>query len=132
MKHFKLAGLALLLSLTTLLVACGAGKPESAAKDFYGYVADGKTDKAVDMFSYGDLKDTEMTTARGKVTVIVGQMQATISGAKGLDSVNIDNVQKPDDDTANVTSTLKFGDGSQKKDTLHLVREDGHWKIKLR
>ncbi|TCV96056.1 uncharacterized protein DUF4878 [Luteibacter rhizovicinus] len=132
MKYLKVSVTAFLLSIALLLAACGAGTPERAAKDFYGYIADGKTDKAIDMFSYSDVKDTEMSAARGKVTMIVGEMQARIAGAKGLKSVDVDNVENPTDTTANVAVTLKLGDGTQKKDTLHLVREDGSWKVKLR
>ena len=61
--------------------------------------------------------------------MIVGEMQATISKAGGLDSVQVEQVNQTDANHAKVTVTLKLGNDTQRKETLVLIREKGAWKV---
>lgn len=120
----------LLLALFALLVGCGAGKPEKFAQRFYQTVAEGKVDRAVDMFSFEGVREAEMTTARGKVTMAVGEMQARITRGGGLDSVEVVSVTE-NPEGVRVHSRLKLKNGGSLDDYLQLAREGREWKIRL-
>lgn len=116
-----------------LLGACGAShQPAGFAQEFYQTIASGKTDEAIALFSIGDIKAAEMTAARGKFMMVIGQMQAQIKANGGLASVEAGQVTQASDDEAQVAVTLQYKNGKTKAENLHLVREDGKWKVKLR
>lgn len=117
---------------TAALAGCGAGKPEAATTRFYKLVDGKKVDEAIEMFSTKDIAAEQMTTARGKFTTMIGQMQATMAANGGLDEVAIDNVEQANENSARVRSTLKFKNGKTKQDNMNMVREDGKWRISVK
>jgi hypothetical protein len=122
-----------MISLALLLAACGSNnKPEDFTKQFYQTIAAGKIDQAVGMFSYQDVKESDMTTARGKVTMVVGHMQSKIEESGGLKSVEILSVETAGDTQANIEVKLHFNNGSSETDRLRLIREQDGWKIQLK
>lgn len=112
-----------------LLSACSNETPESFSKHFFEALATGKTDKAINMFSLDEVKENEMTTARGKLMMVVGGMQSYINQNGGLKSVDIMSVQEYPE-YVGVHVRLQFGNGTQKNEILKLTHQDGDWKLK--
>lgn len=130
MKQFRLR-LVWLAFLTALLAACSASGPEAFTKHYYATISEGETEQILELFSYKDMEQAQMTAARGKVTMMVGMMQAGVKTAGGIEEVEIVKVNQTDDDHATVDHILHMGDGTSSEETLNLVRVDGEWKVAL-
>lgn len=118
------------LSLFALALAgCGAS-PENVVEKFYKAVADNRAEDAIAHFSLKDVKENDMTAAKGKLIMVVGEQYSRIQSKGGLDSIKTSLVQQ-EGDRASVKVELKFKDGSSTEETMKLIKEDG-WKIFLR
>lgn len=123
----------LAVSATALFSACSAGKPEDAPSAFYKASAAGEVEKAMEYVSFANFKAEEMVAAKGKVQMVIGQVQQMVASNDGLDKVEvIDSVMGDDGNSARVTSKLFYKNGASRADTVNLVKEDGKWKIKLK
>ena len=115
------------------LAACSGGSPESTIESFYKAAADGDVEKAAEQISFASVPAAQMTAAKGKVQMIVGEMQSRIQANDGLDSVEI--VESKIDDekkTARVRSRIVFNNGKDQTENHRLINEDGDWKILLK
>jgi len=125
---------ALFLALMALvLTACSGGKPESTVEDFYRAAAKGDVDKATALISFASVPAAQMVQAKGKVQMIVGEMQSRIQANDGLDGVEIlESRQDESGKSATVRAKVKFKNGKDQTETHRLVDEDGGWKILLK
>jgi hypothetical protein len=114
-----------------LLAACSPQPPEDVVKDFMKAVAANKVDDATRYFALADVKENDMTTAKGKIQMMAGQQYAEMQKNDGLDSISATTV-KIEGDRASVTVELKFKNGKTRKDRFNLAQESGKWKIVLK
>jgi hypothetical protein len=124
--------LALWMSLFALsLAGCAPASPDSVVQNFWKAVADNRVDEAVGYFSLKDVKENDLTSAKGKVQMIVGQLHSDIQKKGGLESV-LTTVGEQTDTTAKVKAEVKFKNGTSKSENFNLVKDsDGSWRIKL-
>ena len=118
----------------TLIAACSSQTPESVANDFIKAAASNRVDEAVGYFSLENVKENDLTAAKGKLLMIVGQLYSSIQSEGGLDSVSstlVDNNGK-NDNTARVNVEMKFKNGKTKTEHFILAKESGKWKIKIK
>ncbi|WP_251977442.1 DUF4878 domain-containing protein [Salinicola avicenniae] len=129
MKRFALYPLFLLMTAMTL-VACSGGDPESTASAFYEAAAEGDVDGAVELISFAGVGANEMVQAKGKVQMIVGNLESRVAANDGLDTVETLETQVSEDgQTAVVRSRITFGNGKSTSENTRLVKEDGDWKV---
>jgi len=122
------AGFLLLASL--LLAACSSSKPEAAVEAFFHAAAKRDVDKAMDYLAFGELSDSELFQAKGKVQMIVGQIAETIDKNDGLKGFEVvESTVDEDGQSARVKLKLIFNNGQEQTDSSKLRREDGKWKI---
>ena len=122
--------LVLWISLFALALAGCSSSPEDVVKDFYKAVADNRVEDAVGYFSLQGIKENDLTQAKGKFQMMVGELHSTIKARGGLDSV-LATPGEQKDDSVRVEVELKFKNGTTKKESLKLAKESGKWKIRL-
>jgi len=133
MTAARLVSIFWMAALSVLLVACSAGKPESTIEAFYRAAAKGDVEKATELISFGNVPAGQMVQAKGKVQMIVGEMQRRIQANDGLDTIEMVDVKVDEaGKTAAVRSKVKFKNGKEQVENHRLVKEDGDWKIQLR
>jgi len=115
------------------LTACSSGKPESTVETFYEAAAKGDVEKATEQISFSSVPAAQMMAAKGKVQMIVGEMQARIQANDGLDSVEIlESKINEEGKLATVRSKVKFKNGKEQTENHRLIKEDDSWKILLK
>lgn len=125
--------LAFTLLCLVLLAACSGGKPESVVETFYQAVAKGEVDDAMRQISFANVPADRVVQARGKVQMIVGEMQNRMQANDGLDRIEI--LETSVDDariSADVRTRVHFRNGREDTQIHRLVKDDGDWKIQLR
>lgn len=121
------------LFFALMLAACSGGKPESVVETFYKAAAKGDVELATKQIALAQVPASEMTMAKGKIQMIVGEMQQRVAANDGLDKVEIIEVTVNDDKkTAQVRSKLVYNNGKDTVSNNNLVKEDGDWKISLK
>ncbi|MDR2129240.1 MAG: DUF4878 domain-containing protein [Burkholderiaceae bacterium] len=118
--------------LGALLAACGASSPESTVKDFYKAIADNRTDDAMALILIEDVKQSNLTAAKGKLQMMFGMLAAEIEKGGGLKSIETKIISQ-EGDVAVVEATLVLGNDKQEKaGKTNLVKKDGRWMIQLK
>lgn len=131
MKRYALYPIALLI-LAVLLTACSGGEPENTVEAFFKASADGDTEKAIDQISFASVGADEMVAAKGKVQMIVGDLQQRINANDGLDSVETLNSDISENgEQATIQSRITFGNGKTTDETTRLIKDGDDWKISL-
>ena len=130
--HRSLHFLAIAL-FTLLLAACSGGKPETTMERFYTAAAEGDVEKATKEISFDDTPAEQMMQAKGKVQMIVGEMQNRINANDGLDKIEVvSSTISEDGKTAKVQVKLVYRNGKSSTEASDLLKGDDGWKIKLR
>ncbi|KLI98708.1 DUF4878 domain-containing protein [Luteimonas sp. FCS-9] len=133
MRRFRLSAVFFLMFATLALAACSSGKPEAAVEAFYEAAAKGDVEKATAQVSFADVPANGMVQAKGKVQMIVGEMQSRIDANDGLDEVEVlESTVDEGGETARVQVRVVFANGKDLTETHRMVRDDGKWKIRLR
>ncbi|MGV8399276.1 DUF4878 domain-containing protein [Pseudomonas aeruginosa] len=115
-----------------LLGACSGGKPESTIDAFYRAAAKGDVEAATKLMSFANVPAAKMVQAKGKVQMIVGEMQTRIQANDGLDTMTVVQTQTDEkDENAVVLVELRFKNGKTQKQNHRLIKEDGSWKLLL-
>ena len=114
-----------------LLAACSPKSPESVAKDYITAVANKRIDEAVEYFALEDIKENDLTAAKGKFQMVAGSQYAKIQENGGLDSVSTSLIDN-EDNIARVEVKMKYKNGKTRDETFKLTQESGKWKIKLK
>jgi len=111
--------------LVLFLTGCSSG-PDGTVKAFFKALDAGKVEEAVGYLSSSTLSTLGHDKWRSALASAAKEMQ----DKGGLSSIKI--VDKSvHGDVATVTVKLTFGDGSSETDTIHLLKEDGDWKIDM-
>jgi phage shock protein A len=119
--------------LVAALSACSGGKPEDTLEAFYRAAEKGDVEKATKQVSLANVKDAQLTQAKGKVQMIVGEVQGKLKANGGFDSLEVvESKVDPDGKTADLRVKLKFGNGTDKQERARLVKESDGWKIVIR
>lgn len=127
LSTFFLAAFALMLS------ACSGGQPESVVESFYKAAADGDVEKATDLIAFKNVPAAQMVQAKGKVQMIVGEMQNRINANGGLDEVEIlESKVAESKKTAVVRAKIKYKNGKDQTQSHNVIDEDGSWKLLLK
>jgi len=137
MPHFlalvprRLVALAGALCACLLLAACSSSPtPETVVRDFINAAANNRVEEAIGYFSLEGVKGNDLTAAKGKLMMVVGDFYSRIEGNGGLDSVST-SLAENKDNTARVEAVMKFKNGQTKKERFDLIQESGQWKIHL-
>jgi PBP1b-binding outer membrane lipoprotein LpoB len=119
--------------LAMLLASCSGGKPESTLEAFYQAAAKGDVEKATELVSFENTPATQMVRAKGKVQIIIGEMQQRIDANDGLDRIEtVSSKIDPDGKHAVVEVKLVFKNGKDVAETSKLVKGEHGWKISLK
>ncbi|MDN3525278.1 DUF4878 domain-containing protein [Halomonas sabkhae] len=122
------------MALALLLIACSASAdtPEETIKAFYKTIAANDVEGAIDYISLVDVKESEMTQARGKLQMMVGNFHSKAEKRGGLASVEVLAVSRNEDGTeADVDVRLTYGNGDTQENQDNLIKEDGDWKLSI-
>jgi hypothetical protein len=114
-----------------LLAACSSQTPESVASDYMKAVANNRIDEAIGYFSLEDIKENDLTAAKGKMQMIAGAQYSAIQEQGGMKSVSSTLLEKKDN-LAEVEVEVTYKNNETRKDRMTLTKESGAWKIKLK
>ena len=124
--------LLLWMSLFALaLTACSSASPEDVVKNFFEAAAANRVDEAIEYFSLKNVKENDLTAAKGKLQMIVGQTYSNIQKNDGLNSITTTLVEQKED-TARVKVELTFKNGKSHSQHSNLVKDSGKWKLALK
>jgi hypothetical protein len=119
-------------ALALALSACGSPpSPENTVQSYFKAVDGNRVEEAVDLFSLKDVKQNDLTMAKGKLQMIVGEQYSNTKKAGGLESVKTKLVEQKED-TAVVEAEIRYKNGRIRTEKLTLVKESGAWKLKLK
>ena len=111
------------------LIGCSV-PPEDIVEKYYKAAADNNVDKAISCFSLKNIDETEITTAKGKLQMIIGGYYQEIQKNGGLASVKTALVEQ-EGDTATVNAIVTFKNGQTDEQRFNLIKDNG-WKITLK
>lgn len=115
-----------ILVLAALLIACSApDQPAQTVDAFVHAVAENDLDKALDLFA---LEGIPPEFARPKFQMIMTDARRPLVRAGGLKSIT-SKTTRQDDNSAQVTSKVTYGNGNSDETTFDLVKEEGRWKL---
>ena len=115
------------------LSACSGGKPEDTLEKFYRAAEKGDVETATKQIYLSNVKDAQLTQAKGKVQMIVGEVQGKLKANGGFDSIEaIESKIDPEGKSANLRVKLKFKNGTDKQDNARLMKDSDGWKIVIR
>jgi hypothetical protein len=119
--------------MTLALAACSSNSsPESTLQAFYQAAANADVEKATALISFRDVPAAKMVAAKGKVQMIVGEMQATVQANGGLDKVEILETKMDEaGQTATIKAKLTYKNGKEHNERHTLRKEDDGWKLVL-
>lgn len=99
--------------------------PSSVVKNFNYSIEAGKTEDAISLLS---TKTKQMFG--GKFYAYIPQKSVEIKKKGGISS--IETQENITGDTASVTYTVTYGDGSSEEEKADLIKEDGKWKLTVK
>ncbi|VFR49500.1 hypothetical protein ANT2_2568 [plant metagenome] len=123
----------MLAAFSALLSACSGGSPESVVETFYKAAAKGDTDTAVKQISFAKMDAGQTNQAKGKVQMMVGEMQRRADANGGLDKVEVlESKIEENGESARVRVKLVFKNGKTSDESGRLLKDDGDWKMALK
>ena len=123
------AWLAPVLAGLLLLAGCAGRGPEAVVSRFYHAVAAGDIGTAAALIHVDETDNDDAIRAQTHTYLALVSIQAEITLAGGLDAIEIDKVDVPDDARRTVHITLHFGNGRTQTDTTTLIKTDTGWMI---
>lgn len=126
-------GIWLALFAVALTACSGSGKPEATVEALYRAAEKGDVEKAIAQISFSQVPADQQVQAKGKVQMIVGEMQRRITQNGGIAKIETLNSTIDDATKSAVLRTrLEFKNGKDVTETHRLVQEDGAWKLRLK
>ena len=123
-----------LLALIAIFVLAGCGSdPKGVAEDFVRalYEGDSKTLVAVINIPDKDRSDDgAMKMINGKLIQMAGAGKEEASKRGGLKSVSGE-LQTNSEESAMVKVTVSFKNGTNRTESVKLIKKDGKWKVSL-
>jgi hypothetical protein len=115
--------------LAFLLCACGQS-PEGTAEAYLRAVAENRVEDAINFYSLKDVRENDLTTARGKLQMIIGEQYSRIKARGGLKSLTT-NLVEQEGNEAKVEVEIRYENGDTEKANFRLTKESGDWKLHL-
>ena len=123
---------ALLALACCVVVSCASGEQEGtpghAVQQFYDHLNEGRYDAATELYgseARGLIDDPAFSSEDAFHEFALAETkQRTVSGVNVIDS-------QTDEAEAEVEYEVRYEDGSSKRGTIRLTREDGVWKLGL-
>jgi hypothetical protein len=115
--------------LGSFLVACGSS-PENTVKAYLNAVADNRVEEAVAFHSLKDVKENDLTMAKGKLQMVVGEQYSKIKESGGLQSVETKIISQ-EEDKATVEVRIVYDNDKEETPQFKLIKENGDWKIQI-
>ncbi|HSL84959.1 MAG TPA: DUF4878 domain-containing protein [Thermoanaerobaculia bacterium] len=117
-------GTAIACLALVLVSGCLPSGPAQTAREFYDNVGAGEIEAAIDLLS----SQIVSQLGREKLRAGLRELARDIQGKGGIEKVEVTE-ESVQGEIATVSVTVRFGDGSTESETMHLVREDGAWRI---
>ena len=114
--------------MALVFAACASSTPEAATKKYLQCMQKGEYAAMLDqMYFKNGITDEQKAELLGMVEE---KAKAEVEKKGGIASFEIGEIEMAEDGkTANVSYTLKYGDGSTKEDNEDLIQVDGKWMI---
>ena len=123
-----------LLALIAIFVLAGCGSdPKGVAEDFVRALYEGDSKTLVDIIDIPDKDrsdDGSMQMINGKLMQMAGAGKEETSKRDGLKSVSGE-LQNSDEKSALVKVAVSFKNGTNRTESVKLVKKDGKWKVAL-
>ena len=123
-----------LLALIAIFVLAGCGSdPKGVAEDFVRALYEGDSKTLVDAIDIPDKDrsdDGSMQMINGKLMQMAGAGKEEASKRDGLKGVSGE-LQNSDEKSALVKVTVSFKNGTNRTESVKLVKKDGKWKVSL-
>ena len=123
-----------LLALIAIFVLAGCGSdPKSVAEDFIRALYEGDSKTLVDAIDIPDKNrsdDGSMQMINGKLIQMAGAGKEEASKRDGLKGVSGE-LQNSDEKSALVKVAVSFKNGTNRTESVKLVKKDGKWKVSL-
>lgn len=117
------------LALVVLtFVSCSKNSPEGVIQQYVADIQAGQYEDAIDLFYFK--KPLTDSQKQQYATMLRDKLGKELDKKGGISGVEITNVEMAEDgESANVSYTIKYGDGSAKASTDKVVKVDGDWKL---
>ena len=117
------------LALVVLtFVSCSKNSPEGVIQQYVADIQAGQYEDAIDLFYFK--KSLTDSQKQQYATMLRDKLGKELDKKGGISGVEIKNVEMAEDgESANVSYTIKYGDGSAKASTDKVVKVDGDWKL---
>ena len=123
-----------LFALIAIFVLAGCGSdPKGVAEDFIRALYEGDSKTLVDAIDIPDKDrsdDGSMQMINGKLMQMAGAGKEEASKRDGLKGVSGE-LQNSDEKSALVKVTVSFKNGTNRTESVKLVKKDGKWKVSL-
>lgn len=117
------------LALVVLtFVSCSKNSPEGVIQQYVADIQAGQYEDAIDLFYFKkSLTDSQKQQYAAMLRDKLGKELDKKGGISGVEITNVEMAE--DGESANVSYTIKYGDGSAKASTDKVVKVDGDWKL---
>ncbi len=117
------------LALVVLtFVSCSKNSPEGVIQQYVADIQAGQYEDAIDLFYFK--KSPTDSQKQQYAAMLRDKLGKELDKKGGISGVEITNVEMAEDgESANVSYTIKYGDGSAKASTDKVVKVDGDWKL---
>jgi len=124
-KIFSILSLAL---VALAFVSCSKNSPEGVVQEYVTCMQKGQYEEAIDLFQFK--KEPTDEQKQQYASVLRDKVGKEIDKKGGISGVEVTNVEMAEDgNSANVSYTIKYGDGTAKASTDKVVNVDGKWKL---
>ena len=124
-KIFSILSLAL---VALAFVSCSKNSPEGVVQEYVTCMQKGQYEEAIDLFQFK--KEPTDEQKQQYASVLRDKVGKEIDKKGGISGVEVTNVEMAEDgNSANVSYTIKYGDGTAKACTDKVVNVDGKWKL---
>jgi hypothetical protein len=124
-KIFSILSLAL---VALAFVSCSKNSPEGVVQEYVTCMQKGQYEEAIDLFQFK--KEPTDEQKQQYASVLRDKVGKEIDKKGGISGVEVTNAEMAEDgNSANVSYTIKYGDGTAKASTDKVVNVDGKWKL---
>jgi hypothetical protein len=124
MKRRQFIALTLFTVSSVVFYGCFKRGPGKTVELFYRSLEKGDIDNAMGVFS----SSTTNNFPRNKIQLYMNEAVKETQEKQGIKSFKIDR-EDITGDTAKVSYTVEYGNGTIENETLELIKENGEWKI---
>lgn len=124
----KVLSIMSLVLVALAFVSCSKNSPEGVVEQYVAAIQKGQYEDAVELFHFK--KEVSDTEKQQYAAFLRDKLGKELDKKGGISGVEITNVEMAEDgESANVSYTIKYGDGSAKASTDKVVKVDGDWKL---